>query len=103
MGIAKNERIRVHAEYLSILGWYLDCYTGIIKNILIYLNAVRSTITKSSKERKAQTKALIIDSIRLLLDIPVAYSFLDPGSISGKTVGALGTVTSAIGLYQMWQ
>ena len=40
MGITKNETVRVKAEYLSILGWYLDCFTGLIKNLLIYLQLV---------------------------------------------------------------
>ena len=37
MGIAKNETVKAKAQYLSTLGWYLDCYTGLIKNLLIYL------------------------------------------------------------------
>ena len=67
------------------------------------MNAVTVLFIQNEKERKTQLKALIIDSVRLLLDLPVAYSFLHPGSVSGKKVGALGTITSAIGLYQMWQ
>jgi len=46
--------------------------------------------------------ALIIDCARLILDLPVAYSFLHPGTVSGKTVGLCGTITSVIGLYQLW-
>ena len=41
MGITKNEAIKTKFEYLSILSWYLDCWTGLIRNILIYFNLVR--------------------------------------------------------------
>ena len=40
MGIAKNDNLRVKADYYSVLGWYLDCYTGLLKNLLIYLELV---------------------------------------------------------------
>jgi hypothetical protein len=45
----------------------------------------------------------MIDSARVIIDLPVAYSFLKPGTVSGKTVGACGTISSLIGLYQMWK
>ncbi len=45
---------------------------------------------------------MIIDTVRLILDTPVAYYFTFPGKINGKTAGLLGTVTSIIGMYQMW-
>ena len=40
MGITKNEALKSKMEYLSILSWYLDCWTGVVKNILIYLHLV---------------------------------------------------------------
>ena len=40
---------------------------------------------------------------RVLCDTPVAYSFVKPGSVDGKIVGLLGTLTSIIGIYQMWK
>lgn len=58
---------------------------------------------QNEKERSAQIKPLAIDSARVILDLPVAYSFLHPGTVSGKTVGACGTITSLIGLYQLWK
>jgi len=103
MGIAKNESIRAKADYYCVIGWYLDCYTGLLKNLLIYLELVSVSGMKNDKEKKTQTLSLIIDSVRLLLDLPVAYSFLHPGTVSGKTVGACGAVTSVIGLYQLWE
>lgn len=47
-------------------------------------------------------KALLIDFVRVLCDFVVSYSFVRPGKVNGKTVGLLGTVTSLIGIYQMW-
>lgn len=47
-------------------------------------------------------KDLTIDTVRLLLDTPVAYYFTFPGKINGKVAGMLGAATSLIGIYQMW-
>ena len=58
---------------------------------------------QNNKEKKVQTKALIIDSVRLLIDLPVAYSFVHPGTVNPKVVGACGTITSIIGIYQNWK
>ena len=74
------------------MGWLLDCVTCIIKNTLLF-----------SKERyPLANKALIIDTIRVVADLIISYSFVKPGSVNGKTVGLLGTLTSAIGIYQLW-
>ena len=94
MGVTKNDTIKTHCDYYSVLGWFLDCWTGLLKNILIYIDL-------DEKERSKQQLALAIDTARTLLDMPVAYSFLKPGTVSGKAVGACGTITSIIGLYQM--
>lgn len=59
--------------------------------------------TQPEKERRKQELNLAIDSVRLILDMPVAYSFLKPGTISGKVVGGCGTITSLIGIYQLWK
>jgi hypothetical protein len=44
----------------------------------------------------------MIDFIRVLGDFVISYSFVKPGSVNGKTVGTLGTITSLIGIYQNW-
>jgi hypothetical protein len=59
--------------------------------------------TQPDKERRKQELPLAIDTLRVILDMPVAYSFLKPGSFSGKVVGACGTATSLIGMYQQWK
>lgn len=41
--------------------------------------------------------------VKLLLDLPVAYSFVHPGTVNPKLVGAFGTITSVIGIYQLWK
>lgn len=60
-------------------------------------------LIKTDKEKKEQTLALVIDSIRLLLDIPVAFSFVYPGRVPPKAVGFCGTATSLISIYQLWK
>jgi hypothetical protein len=52
MGIAKNENIKTKCDYYSVLGWYLDCYTGILKNLLIYLDAVKHELFRAIRRRK---------------------------------------------------
>ena len=65
-----------------------------------YLEA-RKTYSKS--ELKKKQIELIVDSLRNLLDIPIAVGFLYEGSVSGSKMGFLGTITSLIGLYQIWK
>lgn len=62
-----------------------------------------SFLIQPDKERRKQEVPLAIDTLRVILDMPVAYSFMKPGSFSGKTVGACGTITSLIGMYQQWK
>lgn len=75
------------------MGWFLDCITCLIKNAILF-----------SKDNKPifQNKQLIIDTIRVICDFVISYSFVKPGSVNGKTVGLLGTFTSLIGIYQLW-
>lgn len=40
--------------------------------------------------------------MRVVADLVISYSFIKPGSVNGKTVGLLGTLTSLIGIYQLW-
>ena len=84
---------RAFFEYWSIMGWFLDCINGIIKDAILFGNAT------TPKEQKP----IVIDMIRYLLDFVLALSFLKPGTTSGKTMGLLGTTTSLIGIYQMWK
>jgi hypothetical protein len=58
---------------------------------------------QDEKERRKQEIPLAIDTLRTILDMPVAYSFMKPGSFSGKVVGACGTATSLIAMYQQWK
>jgi hypothetical protein len=52
MGLVKNESIRVKADYFSVLGWYLDCYTGLLKNLLIYLELVKILLRSRRKKKE---------------------------------------------------
>ena len=56
MGIGQNEAVRVKAEYLSTMGWYLDCYTGLIKNILIYLELVIKGILRTTRRGRPRQR-----------------------------------------------
>jgi hypothetical protein len=39
----------------------------------------------------------------VILDAPVAWHFMYAGSVSDKVAGTLGTITSLIGIYQLWK
>lgn len=95
MGLVSNENIRKFMEFWSSMGWMLDCITCIIKNACLFAEAGEKPIS--------QQKPLLIDSLRVLCDLVVSYSFVKPGSVNGKTVGKLGTITSLIGIYQIWK
>jgi hypothetical protein len=74
------------------MGWFLDCITCIIKNAILF----------SRDRNPLQNNQLIIDTLRVVCDLVISYSFVKPGSVNGKTVGLLGTLTSLIGIYQLW-
>lgn len=93
MGLVSNEALRAQMEYWSAMGWFLDCITCIIKNGLLF---------SQDKKPALQNTQLIIDSVRVVCDLVISYSFIKPGSVNGKTVGLLGTLTSLIGIYQLW-
>jgi len=51
---------------------------------------------------QSKQRAAIIDGLRSLLDIPVAWSLTRESPISPMITGYLGTISSIIGLYQLW-
>jgi len=93
MDLVSNQALRAQMEFWSSMGWLLDCITCIIKNALLF---------QSDKKPVFQNTPLLIDSLRVVSDLVIAYSFVKPGSVNGKTVGLLGTLTSIIGIYQLW-
>jgi hypothetical protein len=93
MGLVSNDSLRVQMEYWSAMGWFLDCITCIIKNTMLFAGDNKPILVNPQ---------LIIDSVRVVCDLVISYSFVKPGSVNGKTVGLLGTLTSLIGIYQLW-
>lgn len=93
MGLVTNDSLRAQMEYWSAMGWFLDCITCIIKNAYLF---------GTDKKPALENTQLIIDSVRVVCDLVISYSFVKPGSVNGKTVGLLGTLTSLIGIYQLW-
>jgi hypothetical protein len=45
MGLVNNDQLRIKMEFLSPLGWFLDCITCIIKNIIILVKKKKSLIS----------------------------------------------------------
>lgn len=52
MGVTKNEAIKTHCDYYSVLGWYLDCYTVLLKNILTYNELVSERLCRATKRNR---------------------------------------------------
>jgi hypothetical protein len=50
MGVTKNDTIKTHCDYYSVLGWFLDCWTGLLKNILIYIDLVHYTLLRMKRK-----------------------------------------------------
>lgn len=48
---------------------------------------------------KKRVKAIIIDFLRSMIDIPVAIGFMNENIVSNLHIGFLGTLTSLIGCY----
>lgn len=53
MGSVKNEAIKTQCDYYSVLGWWLDCWTGLLKNILIYLELVAFDLFRARRREKS--------------------------------------------------
>lgn len=53
MGSVKNEVIKTQCDYYSVLGWWLDCWTGLLKNILIYLELVTAGLFRAKRREKS--------------------------------------------------
>lgn len=88
---------------LERAGMVLGLLDGIAQEYPHLFGTGKECPMQDEKERRKQEMALAIDTLRTILDMPVAYSFLKPGSFSGKVVGACGTATSLIGMYQQWK
>ena len=93
MGLVNNERLRQIMEYWSFMGFFLDCITNIIKNIILL----------ARDNDLMGNKLFLLDFSRVIADFFVSYSFVKPGKINGKTVGLLGTYTSLVGIYNLWK
>jgi hypothetical protein len=48
MGLVSSDKIRIKMEFLSPLGWFLDCITCIVKNTLL----LRKNRNKSTAQKK---------------------------------------------------
>ena len=61
MGVTKNDAIKNHCDYYSVLGWFLDCWTGLLKNILIYIELVQQFLQRmKNKEANSNLHWLLI-------------------------------------------
>lgn len=56
MGIVNNENARVQFDYYANMSWYVDCYTGLLKNLLIFLNLVHNTSFSPINKKKHKLK-----------------------------------------------
>ena len=63
----------------------------------------RPPLREESAQREGRIGELSISIIKNLLDALLSYSFVKPGILTEGRMGIIGTVTSAIGIYQLWQ
>ncbi|KZC08988.1 PREDICTED: peroxisomal membrane protein 11C [Dufourea novaeangliae] len=113
----EHELIKINVEKwdnVSTWFWIISLHLSLIKSgrKLKKLNNYKTHLGETNCDARAALKTVskqrwseLLTSTRLLLDISYAVSYLPPGVFWGgqlKTwqVGALGTVSSLIGLYQ---
>ena len=93
MGLVSNQKVRQFMEYWSFMGFFLDCVTNIIKNIILL----------ARNNDLMGHNLFLLDFSRVIADFFVSYSFISPGKIDKKIVGLLGTYTSLVGIYNLWK
>lgn len=53
-------------------------------------------------ETEDRISELTIDIIKNLLDALIGYARITPGTLSTGNIGLVGTITSVMGVYQVW-
>jgi fructose-specific phosphotransferase system IIC component len=80
--------------------WGLECIFSILANISELCVLKERDMGETNEER---INELAIDIIKNIFDAMIAYSTLKQGGLNPKNIGLLGTVTSLIGVYQLWK
>jgi hypothetical protein len=84
-------------SYLGIMGWVVYIASDILANILNY-----SQIKAGEDNEKLKRQMVTANIIRLLCDSAVATWCLNQNALDCGLAFGMGTVSSLIGLLQMW-
>ena len=86
-------------------------FIGLLFSVALDLHKLRVNQAKQAKAAsgagdvkalQTERRGLLLDLIRDVFDLSIPGSSLEYVKIETGTVGLLGTVTSAIGIYQQW-
>jgi peroxin-11C len=113
IGVLKDSKLIQFADYVSNLSWLIECLADILCDCIdIHLLQKRAqkemalepqkNYANISKEITDKTEAAIVDILRSIIDVPIAIHFMNDKFLSPGFVGILGTITSYLGLYQIW-
>ena len=69
----------------------------------IVYNGLEILEADKTEEGKKKKKALMLDTVRSVLDIPVAMYFINNRKVDEGMAGFLGMITSVIGISQVWE
>jgi hypothetical protein len=80
-----------------------ECIFALVRDIAeIYDLMTKPTSSLETADNKARVRELKLDAVKNFLDAIIGYSRIKPFLSVGQ-IGAVGTVTSIIGIYQLWE
>lgn len=90
----------------SFVFWFCECLFSIVKDLLEYAKIKRLVSSEGEKvdrkELQSDVSYLSLDIIKNIGDCVVALGRLRPDILNQQQIGALGTITSVIGIYQLF-
>lgn len=80
-----------------------ECIFSLVRDIVeIYELTTKPISSLEAADNKAKIRELKLDAVKNVLDAFIGYSRIKPGMSSGE-IGFVGTITSIIGIYQLWE
>lgn len=104
VGVISQDNLKSNFKK-SFVFWFLECFFAIIKDLLEYSKLKKSTEMErvDKKSLEPVVSGLSLNIIKNIGDCIIALARIRSGTLNQQQIGALGTITSVIGIYQLFQ